>query len=293
MGPVAVKPTRQMRELMEAPGIIRSLGAHDVLTAVMIEQAGFESVFIGGFGTSASLYGLPDLNFLGLADMADAVHRMATRLAVPLIADGDTGYGEVHNVQRTVEQFEAAGAAGIILEDQVSPKRCGHFGGKDVIDAADMALKMKAADAARIDPDFLIIARTDAREPLGLDEAIDRVNRYCDAGGDVAFVEAPTSVEELEIIHKRVEYPTFINMLTFGRTPILSSKELEDLGCKIVVAPIDSVLMTAKLMRDLAETFLRDGHTEAVYDQMVNFDEFKELLGVERWLSLPDELASG
>ena len=127
------KPTEQLRQLMQRPGIIRSLGAHDVLTAVLIEQAGFETVFIGGFGTSASLYGLPDLNFLGMQEMADAVRRMAQRVAIPVIADGDTGHGDLHNVMRCVETFEDAGAAGIILEDQVFPKRCGHLPGKEVI----------------------------------------------------------------------------------------------------------------------------------------------------------------
>ncbi len=286
-----MKPTAQLRRLMEQPGIIRSLGAHDVLTALLIEQAGFETVFMGGFGTSASLYGLPDLSFLGLAEMVEAARRIAERVNIPLIADGDTGHGDLHNVQRTVASFEAAGAAGIILEDQVFPKRCGHFEGKQVIPAEEMVLKWKAAVKARSDPDFLFIARTDAREPLGLDEAIDRVNRYCDAGADVAFIEAPLSVEELEIISKRVSYPKFVNMLAFGKTPILSTQELEELGYKIVVAPIDSVLLTARLMQEMAEVFRRDGHTKALYDRMMPLDEFKERLGVAHWLELREKLA--
>ncbi|MEQ8938587.1 MAG: isocitrate lyase/PEP mutase family protein, partial [Gammaproteobacteria bacterium] len=125
-------PAAQLRELMQNPGIIKTLGAHDVLTAVMVEQCGFDSVFIGGFGTSASLYGLPDLNFLGMTEMVDATRRMAQRLSIPVVADADTGYGDLHNVMRCVREFEGAGAAGIILEDQVFPKRCGHFGGKEV-----------------------------------------------------------------------------------------------------------------------------------------------------------------
>ena len=285
-----IRPTTQLRRLMEQPGIIRSLGAHDVLTALLIEQAGFETVFMGGFGTSASLYGLPDLSFLGLAEMVEAARRIAERVRIPLIADGDTGHGDLHNVQRTVAAFEAAGAAGIILEDQVFPKRCGHFEGKQVIPAEEMVLKWKAAVRARSDPDFLFIARTDAREPLGLEEAIDRVNRYCDAGADVAFIEAPLSVQELEIISRRVPYPKFVNMLAFGKTPILSVQELEELGYKIVVAPIDSVLLTARLMQEMAEVFRRDGHTKALYDRMMPLDEFKERLGVAHWLGLRAEL---
>ena len=284
------KPTEQLRQLMQRPGIIRSLGAHDVLTAVLIEQAGFETVFIGGFGTSASLYGLPDLNFLGMQEMADAVRRMAQRVAIPVIADGDTGHGDLHNVMRCVETFENAGAAGIILEDQVFPKRCGHFEGKQVIPAGEMVLKWKAAARARQDKDFMFIARTDAREPNGLEDAIYRVNKYCEAGADIAFIEAPLAVAELELICRQVSYPKFVNMLAFGKTPILSVRELEDMGFKMVVAPIDSVLLVARVMREMAEVFARDGHTRALEEGMVRFDEIKKILGVEQFLSLRDSL---
>jgi len=278
----------KLRELMAKPGIIKTLGAHDVLTAVLVEQCGFDSVFIGGFGTSASLYGLPDLNFLGMSEMVDATRRMAYRLSIPVVADADTGHGDLHNVMRCVEEFEGAGAAGIILEDQVFPKRCGHFGNKHVIPAADMIAKFKAAAAARQDDDFIFIARTDSRETDGLDDAIERINRYCDAGADVAFIEAPLSVSELEEICKRVEYPKFVNMLAFGKTPILSAAELEEMGFKIVVAPIDSVLMTAKVMHEMVEVFKRDGHTLSLEDKMVNFDDIKEILGLQDYLTLKD-----
>ncbi len=278
----------KLRELMDKPGIIKTLGAHDVLTAVLVEQCGFDSVFIGGFGTSASLYGLPDLNFLGMSEMVDATRRMAHRLSIPVVADADTGHGDLHNVMRCVEEFEGAGAAGIILEDQVFPKRCGHFGNKHVIPAADMIAKFKAAVAARQDDDFIFIARTDSRETDGLDDAIERINRYCDAGADVAFIEAPLSASELEEICKRVEYPKFVNMLAFGKTPILSAAELEEMGFKIVVAPIDSVLMTAKVMHEMVEVFKRDGHTLSLEDKMVNFDDIKDILGLQDYLTLKD-----
>lgn len=284
------KASRQLRDLLQKPGIIRSLGAHDVLTAVLIEQAGFETVFIGGFGTSASLYGLPDLNFLGMQEMADAVRRMAHRVSIPVIADGDTGHGDLHNVMRCVEEFEGAGAAGIILEDQIFPKRCGHFEGKQVIPTGEMVRKFQAAVRARSDKDFVFIARTDAREPNGLEDAIDRINRYCDAGADVAFIEAPLALAELELICRKVPYPKFVNMLAFGKTPILRVKELEEMGFKMMVAPIDSVLLTAKVMRDMAEVFARDGHTLALTEQMLRFDEIKKILGVQQFLSLRDSL---
>jgi len=283
--------TRQLRELLGRPGIVRSMGAHDVLTAILLEKAGFESVFIGGFGTSASLFGLPDQNFLGMTEMVDAVRRMAHRVSIPVIADGDTGHGDLHNVIRCVEEFEGAGAAGMILEDQVFPKRCGHFEGKKVIPAEEMVLKWKAATRARRDPEFLFVARTDAREPNGLDDAIERVNRYCEAGADVAFIEAPLSVEEIEAIGRRVPHPKLVNMLPFGKTPILSARELERMGYKIVVAPIESLLVAAKAIEELARVFLRDGHTKALTERMVPFEEIKAILGVEEFLSLRENLS--
>src|SRR3954452_19932329 len=173
-----MKVTRQFRQLLNGPDVIRTLGAHDVFTARLIEAAGLETVFVGGFGTSASLLGLPDVGFLTLTEMAGAVGRMAQRVDIPVVADGDTGHGDLHNVVRTVQEFERAGAAGILLEDQVTPKRCGHFEGKQLIPAGEMVLKLRAALDARRDPDFVIIARTDARAVEGLSGAIDRTNRY-------------------------------------------------------------------------------------------------------------------
>jgi len=284
---------RRLRQLLEQPGIIRSLGAHDVLTAMLIEQAGFETVFIGGFGTSASLLGLPDLNFLTLSEMADAIRRMSARLHVPLIADGDTGHGDLHHVVRTVQIFCQAGASGVILEDQVAPKRCGHFEGKQVIPAEEMAMKIQAAVSARPDKDFVVIARTDAREPLGLDEAIRRVNLYAEAGADVCFIEAPLSAEELQRIPREVSHPLLVNMLWGGKTPILSVQELEQLGYKIVVCPIESLLVSAYAVRELVQVFARDGRVDALHSRMLSFAEIKEVLGVEEYLSLRTKLGAG
>lgn len=282
---------RKLRELIEKPGPIRSLGAHDVFTALIVEQMGFESVFIGGFGTTASQLGLPDLNFLSAAEMADAVRRMAARVSIPVIADGDTGHGDLHNVRRTIELFESAGAAGILLEDQVTPKRCGHFEKKQVIPAEEMVLKFKAALDARSDPDFTIFARTDARQMNGIDDAIDRVNRYCDAGADIAFIEAPQSVEELELIAKRVPHTLFVNMLSGGVTPILSVDELHQMGYKIVVCPIESLMVCAKAMKDLCRAFLEEGRVDRVALEASSFAEIKELLGLDEQLSLRGRLS--
>src|ERR1700704_1208315 len=183
--------SKRLRELLAKSGVIRSLGAHDVFTARLIEAAGLETVFLGGFGTSASLLGLPDGGLVTVTQMADAVRRMAQRVRIPVVADGDTGHGDLHNVVRTVREFEQAGAAGMLLEDQVTPKRCGHFQGKQVIPREEMVLKLKAALDARRDADFVIIARTDARAVEVLDAAIERVDRYAQAGADVCFIEAP------------------------------------------------------------------------------------------------------
>jgi 2-methylisocitrate lyase-like PEP mutase family enzyme len=281
---------RRLRELLSQPGMIRSLGAHDVYTALIVEQMGFETVFIGGFGTSASLLGLPDLNFLTMTEMADAARRMAARVSIPVIADGDTGHGDLHNVQRTIAAFEAAGAAGILIEDQVMPKRCGHFERKQVIPKEEMALKIKAAVRARKDPDFVIFARTDARQMNGLEDAIDRVNCFCEAGADIAFIEAPESLEELEEIPKRVPYPLFVNMLTGGVTPILSVEELGQLGYKIVVCPIESLLVCGQAMRRLCEELLNIGRVDHLAGEAMTFNEVKDLLGVTEHLNLRSAL---
>src|SRR5919202_1319359 len=217
--------TRRLRELLQKPGVIRSLGAHDVFTARLIELAGLETVFVGGFGTSAGLLGLPDVGLISLTEMADAVRRMALRVSIPVVADGDTGHGDLHNVVRTVREFERAGAAGVLLEDQVTPKRCGHFEGKQIIPAGEMVLKLRAALDARRDPDFVIIARTDARAVEGIDAAIDRANRFGETGADVCFIEAPQSRAELERIPRAVRFPLLVNMLTGGVTPILEVGE--------------------------------------------------------------------
>ena len=284
---------KNFRALLSAPGIIRSLGAHDVLSAMIVQQAGFETVFIGGFGTSASLLGLPDLSFLTMTEMAGAVGRMASRVSIPVIADGDTGYGDLHNVQRTIEAFEKAGAAGILIEDQVFPKRCGHFDRKEVIPTGEMVLKIKAAVQARSNPDFVIFARTDARQTNGLDDAVDRVNRCCAAGADVAFIEAPQSLSELQEIPKRVSYPLFVNMLTGGVTPILSVEELDRLGYKVMVCPVDSLMVCAGAMRKLCDVLKTTGRVDAIADDSMSFDAVKVLLGVEDSLGLRESLTGG
>jgi 2-methylisocitrate lyase-like PEP mutase family enzyme len=283
--------TQRFRQLLAQPGVIRSLGAHDVFSARLIEAAGLEAVFLGGFGAAASLLGLPDVGLLTLTEMADAVRRTAVRVAIPVVADGDTGHGDLHNVVRTVREFERAGAAGILLEDQVTPKRCGHFAGKQIIPTADMVLKLRAALEARRDPDLVIVARTDARAVDGIEAAIERANRYGEAGADVCFIEAPVSRAELERIPREVRYPLLVNMLTGGVTPILSVDELGRLGYKIVVCPIESLLVFGTAMRKLIDALLRRGRVDQA-GEMMTFAEVKELLGLDEILGLRERLAN-
>jgi 2-methylisocitrate lyase-like PEP mutase family enzyme len=285
-----MKTTRRFRELLNRPGIIRSLGAHDVFTARLIEAAGLETVFLGGFGTSASQLGLPDVGFLTLTEMAGAVRRTAQRVAIPVVADGDTGHGDLHNVVRTVREFEMAGAAGILLEDQVTPKRCGHFQGKQVIPTGEMILKLRAALTARRDPDFVIVARTDARAVEGIASAITRVNRYGEAGADVCFIEAPQSRQELEQIPREVRFPLLVNMLTGGTTPILPVDDLKQLGYKIVVCPIESLLVAGAAVQHLIERFLTSGRADLPPREMMTFDQVKQVLGLDEVLGLRDRL---
>jgi len=285
--------TGQLRKLLNGPAVIRSLGAHDVFTARLIEAAGLETVFLGGFGTSASLLGLPDVGFITLSEMADAVRRMAVRVGIPVVADGDTGHGDLHNVVRTVREFERAGAAGVLLEDQVTPKRCGHFTGKQIIPAGEMVLKLRAALAARIDPDFVIVARTDARAVEGIEGAIDRANRYGAAGADVCFIEAPESRAELERIPREVGHPLLVNMLSGGATPILTVEELGRLGYKFVVCPIESLLVTAAAMRKLIGALLSRGQCDLPSGEMATFSEIKQLLGLDEIFGLRQRLEEG
>ena len=272
--------TRRLRELLARTEIIRSFAPHDVFTARVLEDAGIELLFSGGFGVSASVLGMPDVGLTTLTEMTETVRRMADRLTVPLIADVDTGHGNLQNVARTVRDFERAGAAGLLLEDQVAPKRCGHFTGKQVVPADEMLDKLRVALDTREDPDFVIIARTDARAVEGLDSAIERVNRYGEAGADLCFVEAPQSREELQRIGREVPFPQLANMLPGGVTPILSATELDQLGFRIVVDPVATLLATGHVVCRLAQAMLHEGRTDQPAVPMMGFDEVKQLLGL-------------
>jgi 2-methylisocitrate lyase-like PEP mutase family enzyme len=255
-----------------------SVGAHDVFTALLVEAAGFETVFLGGFGASASLLGQPDYGLITLSEMADQGRRMASRVRIPVIADGDDGHGDLHNAVRTLELFEQAGAAGILIEDQVHPKKCGHFEDKRVVGVEEAVRKLRAVLQARRDPELVVIGRTDARAVLGLEAAIDRAKRFRDIGCDLVFIEAPQSRAELERISREVQAPMLANMLTGGKTPILKKRELEQLGFKIAVYPIESLMALARSFSTVLSALRRDGDLHAVEGSLAGFSELKEIL---------------
>ena len=276
-----------LRERLQDPDIVVAIGVHDGLTARLAERAGFEAFYHGGYAVAAHHLGLPDIGVAGLAEMAQSVTRVTNVSSVPVITDADTGYGELPGVRRTVHELERAGAQAVQLEDQVFPKKCGHMEGKQVIPRDEMVLKVRAAVAARRDPATLVIARTDALQPHGLDDAIDRCNAYAEAGADLAFVDAPGSREQLEEIARRVDAPSLANMSETGRTPPLTADELQELGYRVVIFPSSQTWIFARAYAELCAELRETGTTQGIRDRMMPFDEVNELLGMEELQRLP------
>jgi len=227
---------QRLRRMLQDGPMVVAPGAYDCITARLIEQAGFPAVYMTGAGTAATL-GYPDYGLIGLSEMAENAGRIAAAVGVPVIADADTGYGNELNVTRTVREYERRGVAGLHIEDQSFPKKCGHLDNKEVIPVAQFAAKVKAAAEARTDPNFLIIARTDARAVLGLDEAIARANAALEAGADMAFVEAPQTLEEIAAVPKRVKGPCLLNVVRGGKTPPIDLAEADRLGYRLAILP--------------------------------------------------------
>ncbi|HHY59304.1 MAG TPA: isocitrate lyase/PEP mutase family protein [Clostridia bacterium] len=273
---------KRLRQLLEDSKILIAPGAHDALTARIIENVGFEAVYLTGYGQSASHLGQPDVGLLTMTEMLSRVNNMASAVSIPVICDADTGFGNVVNVVRTVREYEKAGAAAIQLEDQLSPKKCGHMTGRQVIPAEEMVLKIKAAVAAREDKDLVIIARTDARTIMGIEAAVERGKMYEEAGADVIFIESPESKEELAYIASSFKVPVLANMVEGGRTPLLTARELEELGFSLVIFPTASVYVTAAAVKKLMEELKREGTTKGFMDQMIPFEEFNNLIGLPR-----------
>ncbi|MBP2641287.1 MAG: phosphonomutase-like enzyme [Firmicutes bacterium] len=275
-----MKKTTQLRQLLKAKEILVAPGAHDALSARIIDKAGFNAIYFTGYGQAASYLGTPDVGLLTMTEMATRVRNFAAAVNIPVIADGDTGFGNAINVMRTVREYEAAGAAAIQLEDQVAPKKCGHMLGRKVVPMEEMVGKIKAAVAARQDPDFVIIARTDSRTLFGIDEAIRRGKAYEAAGADVLFIESPESIEEMKMITSSFSIPVLANMVEGGRTPMLNDETLQELGYNLVIYPTASTYVTAWAITKLMNELKAKGTTEGMISEMLPFGEFNELIGL-------------
>lgn len=269
-----------MRQLLSEKEILVAPGAHDVLTAKIIEKTGFKAVYFTGYGQAASHLGSPDVGLLTMTEMVARVRAFVTAVDVPVIADGDTGFGNVVNVMRTVKEYEAAGAAAIQLEDQVAPKKCGHMTGRQVVPLEEMVGKIKAAVDAREDDNFVIIARTDSRTTMGIEEAIRRGKAYEAAGADVLFIESPENVEEMKLITASFKVPVLANMVEGGRTPMLPVKELQAIGYGLVIFPTASTYVTTRAMLELMTELKISGTTAGMVDKMVPFAQFNDLIGL-------------
>ncbi len=275
-----MKATTRFRLLIEAPEILVLPGVHDTLALRLAERAGFAAVACGGYSATASLLGAPDVAQLTMSEMAELYARLADGSELPILADADTGYGGPASVARTVRAYERAGVAGFVIEDQVSPKRCGHMEGKEVVPAVAMLAKLKAALDARLDADLVIVARTDARAVLGLDAAIERAELYREAGADMLFVEAPESADELRRVVSEVPGPCLANNVEGGRTPVLAAAALEEMGFAAVTFPVAATYAVAQALAELYATLFRDGTSAGFADRMMDFDQFNALVGL-------------
>jgi methylisocitrate lyase len=275
-----------IRQALAQQGQLIMPGVYDALSAKIAARAGFEVMFITGYSLSATLLGEPDFGLLTQTEVVDAAQRICAVVKAPVIVDADTGYGNAVNVMRTVQDLIRAGAAGMFLEDQIWPKRCGHMKGKQVIPLDEHVKKLQAAVEAKADNDFFIVARTDSRQALGLDEAIKRGLAFKQAGADAVFIEAPESKEEMKEIARQVPGPLVANMLERGVTPLMGPKELKELGFELVVWPLAPLYSVAKSLTDVYMTLRRDGSTLAILEQLMPFDDFNSIVGLNEKYAL-------
>ena len=283
---------RRLRELLRGPRILIAPGAYDGLSARLVEQAGFDVCYMTGSGVANSQLGEPDLGLTTMSEMATQASRMCAAMTLPLIADADTGYGGVLNVRRTVQEYERAGVAALHIEDQVFPKRCGHFAGKAVIPLEEMVGKIRAALEARTDPDLVIIARTDSRAVEGFDAAMARARAYEEAGADMLFVEAPQSIEEMRAITNSFQVPLVANMVEGGATPILPDSELESLGYKVVLHAGSLLRSAAFAVQETLRHLLETGSTIGIEDRLISFTERNRVTDLDGMQSWADRFAS-
>ena len=281
-------PRQQLRRLIDQGGYTMVPGAYDTLTARLVEAAGFAAVYLTGGGYSRAS-GYPDLGLLSLTENALFIGRTVEAVGIPVIADADTGYGNAINVIRTVREYEKTGVAGFHIEDQVSPKKCGHYDGKEVISSAEMVGKIKAAVDTRRDVDMVIIARSDARAIEGLQAAIDRVNAYIEAGADVGFVEAPQTVEELRVVGGELRGPALVNVFEGGKTPMLGAEELEAMGFRLGIYPSQTHRAAIRAAQRVLAAMKRDGDTRAIETELATFQEREDAVGTTAWRALEDK----
>ncbi|OUM90416.1 MAG: carboxyvinyl-carboxyphosphonate phosphorylmutase [Bacillus thermozeamaize] len=273
---------KRLKQRLEEKTILMAPGAYDALTAILCERAGFEALYLTGAGVSYSTLGKSDVGLITMSEMVSKATYICEAVSIPVIADGDNGYGNAINVMRTVREYERAGVAAIQLEDQVFPKRCGHLSNKSLISTEEMVAKIHAAVDARRDENFLIVARTDARAVEGLEEAIERAIRYEEAGADVIFVEAPESEAEMRKIARSLQKPLVANMVEGGKTPILSAEQLQEIGYALVIFPNSVTRVIAKAAGDFYRELKQTGITTHYYERMLQFKELNQILGIER-----------
>ena len=274
-----------LRARLSEPHALVALGAHDGLTARIAERVGVEALYHGGYALAAHHFGVPDVGLVGRAEVVESVRRMRAATDLPIVVDADTGYGSEAGVWLTVRELEAAGANAVQIEDQVSPKRCGHMEGKEVIPADEMVLKVQSAVAARRSDETLIIARSDALQVHGLDDAIERCNAYAEAGADLLFVDAPPTREAYERIASESSAPCVANMSETGRSPAIPTQELETMGYALVLFPSTQTWVFARAYEELARAVVRDRETASLASRFMSFDDVNELLGLAEWSS--------
>jgi carboxyvinyl-carboxyphosphonate phosphorylmutase len=285
--PQTPRRTTRLRQLLQGPGIVMAPGAFDPLSGLLVGQAGFPAIYITGAGLASHVLGVPDIGLMSMAEVLEAARRIVQVTEVPAICDVDTGFGNAINVIRTVREFEAAGLAAVQLEDQAMPKKCGHTEGKQLIPKAEMVQKIKAAVDTRQDPDFVLIARTDAIAVTGLEDALERAHAYREAGADVLFVEAPRTVEEMRRITREVAGVHLVNAVEGGgKTPILRAEEYREIGYRLAIYPIAPWTASIKAMQELLGVLREDGVTSRYADRMVSFQEMFEIVGRSRYTAL-------
>ena len=277
---------RTLRERMAAPGIVVAPGCYDCISARLVEVAGFDALYVTGSGVSMSALGAPDMGALSFGEILDRVRRICDAVSIPVIADADTGYGGPLNVIRTMREFERAGVSAVQFEDQEWPKKCGHEPGRKVASSREMEQRIKAAADARVDSDVMIVARTDAIALEGFEAALERAERYREAGADILFVEAPQSEAELGQAPKRLGVPCLANMVEGGRTPVLPFPTLEALGFKVAIYPNSLTRLFARAGQDLLSSLRTTGSTAAMANQMLDHNQLWTLFENERWQAL-------